>query len=70
VREKRAGGWLLRERARRGPREQGGGARVWGKGAREAGARGMGLVGPRGCTWEWARGGKMACGPHGRLAGV
>jgi hypothetical protein len=25
-----------------------------GRGARETGARGMGLVGPRGCAWEWA----------------
>jgi hypothetical protein len=33
------------------------------------GARGMGLVGPCGCAWEWAGVGKMACGPRGRLAG-
>jgi hypothetical protein len=54
-----------REGRARGPREQGGGARVRG---REA--RGMGLVGPRGCAWEWAGGGKMECGPRGRLAGA
>jgi hypothetical protein len=30
----------------------------------------MGLVGPRGRAWEWAGGGKMVCGPRGRLAGV
>jgi hypothetical protein len=33
------------------------------------GVHGMGLVVPRGCAWEWARVGKMACGPRGRLVG-